>query len=141
MMTSIHMGLTCYASCYKKRVHLRKDIVKEFEDADINLCEHYGGSFRGKSYNVLIELISGCSLYGYVCCKSTYETLTSFIEKNEEKLLQDESEKNELDIRDYFDDDRYKDPESYKFFLEDLHGLQRFFKICHKHNLQIYSCY
>ena len=77
----------------------------------------------------------------YVCCTSTYETLTSFIEKNEEKLLQDKSEKGELDIRDYFDDYRNEDPESYKFALEDLHGLQRFFKICHKHNLHIYSCY
>ena len=131
------MGLDCCASIYKRRIFLPENIIKEFNDSKHAISRN--GEFQGKAYNTFIEIIANDSLYCHGSCELTYESLDKFIKDNHEKLLKDDEEKDQIDLRDYFDD--YPEEPDYKYMcsLHELYGLCEFFNICSKHKLCLHS--
>ncbi len=63
------MGLDTYAARSEKDIALSAEDIAAFEAADIQLCGGLfsgdAGSFRGKVYDVLVEQITGESLYQF----------------------------------------------------------------------------
>ena len=132
------MGLDCYASIYQKRIFMTDEIEKKFVDEKIHLCDCGGSSFRGKLYDTIINAIADDSLYFVGSEKLIYRSLCEFIERNREKL---HKEKYEIDIRDYVKDYRECSRGYYTCSLDELYGLQKFFKICVENNLYIHSSF
>lgn len=129
------MGLDNYLSIYSKRIELSEEIVEALKQKDIVLCEYNYYSFRGKSYNAIVDVICNnilyCVLYpatlGYMAIQ-----IDDFL-----KLIKTEGE---IDVRDYINDydDTYCE-DRYKITKKELESLRDLFQFCYENNLYLHD--